>query len=103
MSNATANPAFPDWLERGDNSWQLTAASLVALQSIPGLLVLYAGFVKSKWAINSAFMCLYAFAAVLVCWVVWGYRMGFGEHMIPGLVGKPGPVLSIANELSQGT
>ena len=105
MSNDTstpANPAFPEWLDRGDNSWQLTAASLVALQSIPGLLILYGGFVKAKWAINSAFMCLYAFAAVLVCWVIWGYKMAFGAHMIPGLVGIPGPVLSIHTELSQG-
>jgi Amt family ammonium transporter len=38
---------------------------------------------------------------VLVCWVTWGYRMAFGEHMIPGLVGKPGPVMSSTTELSQ--
>jgi Amt family ammonium transporter len=30
----------PDWLEKGDNAWQLTAASFVALQSVPGLVVL---------------------------------------------------------------
>jgi ammonium transporter, Amt family len=29
-----------DWLDTGDNAWQLTAASLVALQSVPGLVVL---------------------------------------------------------------
>ncbi len=63
-----ATPAYttPDWLDTGDNAWQLTAASLVALQSVPGLVVLYAGVMKRKWAINSAFMAFYAFAATLV-------------------------------------
>lgn len=73
----------PDWLDTGDNAWQLTAATLVALQSVPGLMVLYAGIVKSKWAINSAFMSLYAFSAVLICWVIWGYKVSFGDQMLP--------------------
>lgn len=84
----------------GDNAWQLTAASLVALQSVPGLVVLYAGIVKKKWAINSAFMAFYAFAAVLVCWVLWGYEAGFGEEMLP-FVGKPNNVLGINTMLRQ--
>jgi Amt family ammonium transporter len=29
-----------DWLDTGDNSWQLTAATLVGLQSVPGLVIL---------------------------------------------------------------
>jgi hypothetical protein len=62
---------------------QLTAASLVALQSVPGLVVLYAGWVKHKWAINSAFMAFYAFGAVLICWMLWGYKTAFGEQMLP--------------------
>src|SRR5215469_15818761 len=61
----------PKWLDSGNNAWQLAAATFVGLQSIPGLAVLYAGYVKQKWAINSAFMCFYAFAAVLVVWVLW--------------------------------
>ena len=58
----------PPWLDTGDNAWQLTAASLVGLQSIPGLTVFYAGIVKRKWAINSMFMAFYGFAMTLVCW-----------------------------------
>lgn len=84
----------------GDNAWQLTAASLVALQSVPGLVVLYAGLVKKKWAINSAFMAFYAFAAVLICWVLWGYEAAFGEYMLP-FVGKPNNVLGIDTMLKQ--
>jgi Amt family ammonium transporter len=90
----------PEWLDTGDNAWQLTAASLVALQSVPGLVVLYAGIVKHKWAINSAFMAFYAFAAVLICWVVWAYKMAFGKKMLP-FVGIPGPALAIDYELDQ--
>ncbi|PQE24967.1 amt family ammonium transporter protein [Rutstroemia sp. NJR-2017a WRK4] len=66
-NNTTApNPIAPDWLNSGDNAWQLTAASLGALQSVPGLVVLYAGIPHSKWATNSAFMALYAFAITLL-------------------------------------
>ena len=88
------------WLDTGDNAWQLTAASLVALQSVPGLVVLYSGIVKKKWAVNSAFMAFYAFAAVLICWVLWAYKASFGKQMLP-FVGVPGPVLSMNDELTQ--
>ncbi|KAL6720250.1 hypothetical protein ACLMJK_002171 [Lecanora helva] len=90
----------PDWLDKGDNAWQMTAATLVGLQSIPGLMILYAGLVKSKWAINSAFMAFYAFAAVLICWVIWAYKVAFGKHMLP-FAGIPGPALSMEYQLTQ--
>ena len=90
------------WLNTGDNAWQLTAASLVGLQSVPGLVVLYAGIVKRKWAINSAFMAFYAFAAVLICWVSWAYKMGFGEQWgAAPFIGTPGPIISMDDELRQ--
>ena len=50
MNTTTVNT--PEWLDKGDNAWQLTAATLVGLQSIPGLMILYGGIVKRKWAIN---------------------------------------------------
>jgi len=34
------NYTTTDWLDTGDNSWQLTAATLVGLQSVPGLVIL---------------------------------------------------------------
>jgi len=92
----------PDWLNKGDNAWQLTAATLVGLQSVPGLVVLYAGIMPRKWAINSAFMAFYGFAATLLSWVIWAYRMGFGEQWIP-IAGVPGPILGIDNLLTQAT
>src|SRR5262249_14298166 len=80
----------PEWLNSGNNAWQLAAATFVGLQSIPGLVVLYGGIVKKKWAINSAFMVIYAFAAVLLVWLLWAYNMGFGEQLFP-FIGKPKP------------
>src|SRR3974390_336609 len=90
----------PKWLDSGNNAWQLAAATFVGLQSIPGLAVLYAGYVKQKWAINSAFMCFYAFASVLVVWVLFDYNMAFGPQWFPFL-GKPLPALSAAFNLGQ--
>ncbi len=92
----------PQWLNEGDNAWQLAAATFVALQSIPGLVVLYGGVVKKKWAINSAFMSIYAFASVLVVWILWAYNMGFGPGWFPFL-GTPMPALSAAFTSGQAT
>jgi len=99
-NSTVINPTDPPWLDTGNNAWQLTAASLVALQSVPGLVVLYSGIVKRKWALNSAFMAFYAFAAVLICWVLWAYKAGFGKKMLP-FVGVPGPVVPMHTELEQ--
>lgn len=120
MSNTSFTPsATQPWLDEGKqalflslpisnrlltgaNAWQLTAASLVALQSVPGLVVMYAGIMKGKWAVNSAFMAFYAFASVLICWVVWAYKMGFGEQWIP-ICGVPGPIISMTDLLEQAS
>ncbi|XP_034691100.1 ammonium transporter 3 member 1-like [Vitis riparia] len=84
--------SVPDWLNKGDNAWQMIAATLVGLQSVPGLVILYGSVVKKKWAVNSAFMALYAFAAVVLCWVIWAYKMSFGDRLLP-FWGKAGPAL----------
>ncbi|XP_062083308.1 ammonium transporter 2 member 4-like [Humulus lupulus] len=91
-ANLIPDEASPEWMNKGDNAWQLTAATLVGLQSIPGLVILYGSMGKKKWAVNSAFMAFYAFAAVLVCWVGWGFRMSFGEKLVVFL-GKPAVAL----------
>lgn len=84
--------ASPDWLNKGDNAWQMVSATLVGLQSVPGLVILYGSIVKKKWAVNSAFMALYAFSAVVICWVTWAYKMSFGEKLLP-FWGRAGPAL----------
>src|SRR5580698_3236553 len=92
----------PKWLDSGSNAWQMAAATFVALQSIPGLVILYGGIVKKKWAINSAFMSIYAFVAVMVVWVLFAYNMAFGPQWFPFL-GKPMPALSAAFLTGQAT
>jgi Amt family ammonium transporter len=94
----------PDWLNSGDTAWQLTAATLVGLQSIPGLAILYAGLMKRKWALNSAIMVLYAFAMTLLVWTLWGYSMSFGKStgwFGVDFIGIPWPVLFAYHELGQ--
>ncbi|KAB5568329.1 hypothetical protein DKX38_002122 [Salix brachista] len=71
--------------EQGDSAWQLTAATLVRLQSVPGLVIMYVSIVKKQRVVNSAFMALNAFASVLV---YWGYQMSFGDKMTRFL-GRP--------------
>ena len=86
----------PSWLDPGHTAWQLVAATLVGLMSVPGLAILYSGLMKRKWALNSALMVLYAFGATLVAWTFWAYRMSFGTPLTDVLhfVGIPGTILS---------
>jgi ammonium transporter, Amt family len=97
----------PQWLDSGNNAWQMAAATFVGLQSIPGLTVLYGGIVKKKWAINSAFMSMYAFASVLVVWVLFDYNMAFGPAWLSlagqSFLGTPGLATSAAFTLGQAT
>lgn len=83
----------PDWLNKGDNTWQMVSAALVGMQGMPGIVILYAGLVKKKWALNSAFMALYAFAAVMPCRILWAYKMSFGHRLLP-FWGKAGLAVS---------
>ncbi|KAK1286131.1 Ammonium transporter 3 member 1 [Acorus calamus] len=93
LGNVTsARSGVTEWLNKGDNAWQMISATLMGLQSVPGLVILYGSIVKKKWAVNSAFMALYAFAAVWICWVTWAYNMSFGEQLLP-FWGKARPAL----------
>ena len=47
--------------------------------SVPGLAVLYGGLVPKKWVVNTMFMAFTGFSAVLIVWVLWAYKMGFGS------------------------
>jgi ammonium transporter, Amt family len=95
----------PSWLNSGDTAWQLVAATLVGLMSVPGLAILYAGLMKRKWAVNSSLMVLYAFGATLVVWSFWGYKMAFGTQLtdILHFIGIPGSMLGPASEQGQAS
>jgi Amt family ammonium transporter len=66
------------WLNTGDNSWQMTAATFVGLMSVPGLVVFYGGVMQKRWSVNSMMLTFVAFALVLVAWVLWAFKLGFG-------------------------
>src|SRR6266536_5491127 len=92
---------YPHYLNPGDTSWQLTAATLVGLMSVPGLVVLYGGVMQKRWSVNSMMMAFIAFALVLIVWVGYGFKMGFGApiHILGdsggsffgNFLGTPGP------------
>jgi len=101
----------------------MVAATFVGLMSLPGLCVLYASLVQKKWAVNVLAMMFAGFSLVLVAWVLWSYKMGFGstslgggvhngvqtqlsgvgwvKHFFENLVGKPGQITNAAQEQSQ--
>jgi ammonium transporter, Amt family len=100
---ATTLLPYPSWLSAGDNSWQMTAATFVGLMSVPGLVVLYGGVMQKRWSVNSMMLTFIAFAVVLVAWVLWAFKMGFGSpiHLFgagsgsffSNMVGNPSSVL----------
>src|SRR3954467_14837293 len=102
--------AYPSWLNPGDNAWQMTAATLVGLMSIPGLVVLYGGVMQKRWSVNSMMMAFVAFAIVLILWVLVGFKMAFGDPIhifgatsgfFGNMWGKPGSILNSHSLLEQ--
>jgi len=99
---------YPSWLNAGDNSWQLTAATLVGLMSIPALAVLYGGLVQKKWAVNTMMMIFCTFCLTLITWVLWAFKMGFGTPLVNtflgahgGFLGDPRTILGHTSEQGQ--
>ncbi|HEV3211794.1 MAG TPA: ammonium transporter [Acidimicrobiales bacterium] len=100
---------YPSWLNPGDNAWQLVAATLVGLMSLPALAVLYGGLVQRRWIVNTMLMAFVGFSAVLVVWVLWGYNLAFGPlshfgatgSFLSGFVGKFWPMASHFGEQNQ--
>jgi Amt family ammonium transporter len=85
--------AYPPWLNPGDNAWQMTAATLVGLMSVPGLAVLYGGVMQKRWSVNSMMLTFVAFCLVLIAWCLWAFKMGFGHsiaHSGSGVFGAKG-------------
>jgi ammonium transporter, Amt family len=120
---ATVPVPYPSWLNTGDNTWQIVAATFVGLMSLPGLAVLYASIVPKKWAVNVLAMMFAGFSLVLIAWVLWTYKMGFGstslgggvhngvqtqlshvgwfKHFFENFVGKPGQITNSVGEQGQ--
>src|SRR5580693_2150365 len=99
--------SYPSWLNAGDNAWQMTAATFVGLMSLPGLAVLYGGVMQKRWSVNSMMLTFVAFSLVLIAWMGWAFKMGFGSPIGHGhgffdsFWGKSGTVLSAGAEEGQ--
>lgn len=121
LAATSPNASDLPYLNTGDNAWQLTAATFVALMSVPGLAVLWAGLVQKKWVVNAMLMTFAGFASVLIVWVLWAYKMGFGmplgqsaahpynytgnflSNFFHNFVGHPGTMLSGPTLEAQGS
>jgi Amt family ammonium transporter len=105
--NTYPAPAVPSWLDTGSNAWMLTAATLVGLMSLPGLAIFYGGLAKKRFILNTLFMIFYAYASVLIVWLLFGYNLGFGPAGVKignyGILGMPTPTLDAGFMSSQAT
>ena len=70
----------PSWLNSGDTSWQITAATLVGLMSVPGLAVLYGGVMQKRWSINSMMLTFGTFSVVLLVGCCGRSRWASAHH-----------------------
>lgn len=107
--NTYPGPAVPSWLDTGSNAWMLTAATLVGLMSLPGLALFYGGLAKKRFVVNTLFMIFYAYASVLLVWLLFGYNFGFGPAGLKigdlGILGRPTPALDggfLASQIAVG-
>src|SRR4051794_8398883 len=60
----------------GDTAWMLAATALVLIMT-PGLAFFYAGMVRSKNAVATAFQSFIAIPLITIVWFVAGYSLAF--------------------------
>ncbi|MBV8256283.1 MAG: ammonium transporter [Actinobacteria bacterium] len=78
--------------------------------SVPGLVVLYGGVMQKRWSVNSMMLAFVAFAIILVEWVLYGFKMGFGNPwhglshsgFLGNFIGQPGSSLGHHDLQGQG-
>ncbi|KAJ6920543.1 hypothetical protein NC651_014204 [Populus alba x Populus x berolinensis] len=82
-TNLLPDEASPEWMNKGDNAWQLTAATPVGLQSVPGLVILYGSIVvgprtnkdRERFPPNNILLML---AGAGLLWMGWSGFNGGG-------------------------
>jgi ammonium transporter, Amt family len=75
-------------ISAGDTAFILISAGLVLLMT-PGLALFYGGMVRMKSVLNMMMMSFVSIGIVSVLWVIYGYRMAFGDSG-SGLIGAIG-------------
>ncbi|MBB3032775.1 ammonium transporter [Alteriqipengyuania lutimaris] len=63
----------------GDTAWVLAASALVLMMTLPGLVLLYGGLVRSKNVLSVALQTGAVASIVSVLWIVVGYTLAFGD------------------------
>lgn len=76
-----------DTINTGDTAWMLTSTALVLLMTIPGLALFYAGLVRKKNVLATAFQSFAICCLITLLWVVIGYSLAFtpGSPYLGGL------------------
>ena len=82
---ATAAFAEPT-VNKGDNAWLMTSATVVLLMTIPGLALFYGGLVRAKNMLSVLMHVFYSVCVVGIIWVFYGYSLAFtgGSEWIGG-------------------
>ena len=65
-------------INSGDTAFLLISAALVLLMT-PGLALFYGGMVRAKSVLNMMMMSFISIGIVSVLWVLYGYRLAFGD------------------------
>ena len=66
-------------LDSGDTAWVIVSSTLVLMMTLPGLLLFYAGLVRSVNVISTSIHC-YAIACLAsVLWFAVGHSLAFGD------------------------
>src|SRR5258708_12126103 len=79
---------YLSFLSPGDNAWQMTAATLVGLMSIPALAVLYGGIVHPKVAVTAMMIGFSSFSPTPFVWVLSAFKHGL---RLPSISTSPAP------------
>lgn len=72
---AQAAPSF----NRADTAWMLTATVLVMFMTMPGIILFYAGMLRTKNVLSMAAHTLAGAAVVTLCWGMIAYSIAFTE------------------------
>jgi Amt family ammonium transporter len=84
---ASAQETAAPVADKGDTAWMLVATVLVVLMTIPGLALFYGGLVRAKNMLSVLMQVFYAFSAVCVLWVLYGYSLTFTGGAYASIIG----------------
>lgn len=76
---AYAQEAMIDAADSGDTAWLLVSAILVLALTLPGLMLFYAGQVRTKNVLSVLLQCAVVASVASLLWVVVGYTLAFGQ------------------------